>query len=926
MKIRFTIHFRTDWGQRVAVAGSEDELGAWDPEKARELGYLPGDVWSGEADIPSDGNVSFEYKYILIDEKGKVTWESGENRVFTTDEEHSPWLKTVGEVDLLDSWRSPKDADALFFTSAFKKVIFARGSEALEHPPLPDKPKIKRIGNTTARFKVFAPRLRSGDWIYLAGSAPALGGWDTKKAVPMERGEYPYWSLEIESGDLDNTFDYKYIIKDKKGELVMYEDGPDRKVPGTETEPGDRSSLPVKRFVSTPNDKFRYPSPWRGAGIAIPVFSLRSEKSLGTGEFLDLKLLADWAAACGFKLLQLLPVNDTSSNMTWMDSYPYSNVSVFALHPLYLNLEAIAPLAKKMREELEERRKTLNAYDHMNYEEVMAVKRMLLKEIFAQEKDKFLSSEAFKEFREKNAFWLEPYAAFSLLRDQNGTADFTKWKKYGRVKQADIDALVSASSKDYDAVALTYFTQYHLHAQLEEASLYASRLGIVLKGDIPIGINKHSDSCWTSPELFNMDQSAGAPPDPFSDSGQNWGFPTYNWGAMANDGYKWWRERLSLMSEYFQMIRLDHVLGFFRIWEIPDTMNSGLMGHFNPAIPLWKEELEREGIWDFNRLTEPHIPWWLVKMLFGPDTDEVLKKYLESAGPRRFKLKDGFTTQAGIEERLLVPDDAPSAAKAKNERIKNALSALAANIIFFMDPHRPGYHPRMNLTDTCSFACLDEWMQEKLVTISHDYFWNRQDDFWRDEGLRKLPIIKSASDMLICGEDLGMVPHCVKPVMEELSLLGLRVQRMPHEMGREFGFPLSYEYLTVCTTSTHDMSTMRGWWGEDPARSQRFYNTVLNHPGDAPSECTPDICAEILAQHLLSPSMWAVFPIQDVLAMSKELRRPGDPQNERINDPANPHHYWKFRLHINMEKLIERKDFGASVYKLLTATGRVGEY
>lgn len=927
MKIRFTIHFRTKWGQRLAVAGSEQELGAWDTEKAKELAYLPGDVWSGEVNIPGDGNVSFEYKYILKDEKDKIEWESGENRVFTTDEEHSPWLKTVGEVDLLDSWRSPHGTDDLFLTSAFKKVIFARPGEATEMPAPLDRPKIKRIGSTTARFKVFAPRLRPGDWIFLAGSAPILGGWDVKKAVPMKHGEYPLWSLEIESGDLDRTFDYKYIIKDKKGELVMYEDGPDRKVPGiADGGAAGRADLPVKRFVNTPNDRFRYPSKWHGAGVAVPVFSLRSEKSLGVGEFLDLKPLADWAKACGFRLIQLLPVNDTSSSMNWMDSYPYSNVSVFALHPLYLNLEAVAALPKKMREEIETRKKTLNAYDHMNYEEVMAVKRMLIKELFEQEKDKFLSSSDFNKFHEDNAFWLEPYAAFSLLRDLNGTADFTKWKEHSRVTPEDITALVSPSSKGYDNVALTYFTQYHLHAQLAEASRYAGELGIVLKGDIPIGINKHSDSCWTSPQLFNMDQSAGAPPDPFSDSGQNWGFPTYNWNTMAKDGYKWWKERLALMSEYFQMIRLDHILGFFRIWEIPDTMTSGLMGHFNPAIPLWKEELEREGIRDFARLAEPHIPWWLVKMVFGPDTDEVLKKYLESSGPRRFRLREGFTTQRDIEEKLSVPEDAPQEAKAKNERIKSALLSLVANIIFFRDPERPGFHPRMNLMDTCSFACLDEWMQEKLVTICHDYFWNRQDDFWREQGMIKLPVIKSASEMLICGEDLGMVPHCVKPVMEELSLLGLRVQRWPHEMGREFGDPLTYEYLTVCTTSTHDMSTMRGWWGEDPARSQRFYNTVLNHPGDAPSECTPDICAEILAQHLLSPSMWAIFPIQDVLAMSKDLRRPGDPQNERINDPAKAHHYWKFRLHIGLEKLIERKDFSASVHKMLTATGRSGAY
>lgn len=926
MKIRFIIHFRTEWGQSLCVAGSEPELGAWDPEKAMNLAYHTGDVWSDETLLEGDGNVSFEYKYILKDESGKIVWENGANRVFTTDDEHSPWLKTIREVDLLDSWRTPSDPEDLFLSSAFRNVICASGDEEKALPP--EHAKIKRMGNTTVRFRVFAPRLRRGDRIYVAGSAQALGAWDIKKAVPMERGTFPFWSLELLSGALDETFDYKYIIKDKKGSLVMYEDGPDRKVLGISAENTVHGAhpAPVKRLVNTPNDRFRYPKAWKGAGIAIPVFSLRSDKSLGVGEFLDLKLLADWSALCGFQLIQILPVNDTSASMTWMDSYPYSNISVFALHPLYLNLEAITTLPKKMREEITERKKTLNGYDHVNYEEVMATKMLFLREIFAAEKEKFLSSDAFRTFHEENSYWLDPYAAFSLLRDLNGTTDISKWGKYSRGMADTVNKLVSPDSEHYDNVALTYFTQYHLHSQLSEASCYAGKLGIVLKGDIPIGINKHSDSCWASPELFNMDQSAGAPPDPFSDTGQNWGFPTYNWDAMAEDGYQWWRKRMSLMSGYFQMVRLDHVLGFFRIWEIPDTMVSGLMGHFNPAIPLWKEELEREGIWDFNRLSEPHIPFWLVKMVFGRETDNVIRTYLEPTGRNRFRLKSGFSTQKAVEEALVLAADAPEDLKARNESVKSALSSLVANIVFFRDPAKPGFHPRINMMDTCSFACLDEWMQEKLVNIYHDYFWHRQDEFWRDQAMIKLPVLISSSDMLICGEDLGMVPHCVKGVMEELSLLGLRVQRMPHEEGREFGDTWNYEYLTVCTTSTHDMSTMRGWWGEDPSRSQRYYNTVLNHPGDAPSECTPEICTETIMQHLAAPSMWAVFPVQDILAMSKDLRRPGDPRDERINDPADPHHYWKFRLHMNLEKLIERKDFSASVFKMLTAAERYGAY
>lgn len=926
MKIRFTIHFKTEWGQRMFVSGSEPELGAWNTSKAKELGYLPGDVWSGEISLGGDGNVSLEYKYILIDANGKVIWESGPNRIFTTDEEHSPWLKTLSEVDLIDSWRAPADIDGLFLTSAFRDVILKDREEAASEPQR--GAKVKKMGNTTVRFRVFAPRARKGDRICVLGSAPSLGEWNMKKAVPMKRDVFPYWSLETSSGDLDETFDYKYVILDKKGEPVMYEDGPDRKAPGLAkgTLGQEPQFLSAKRLISTPNDKFRYPSAWRGAGLAIPVFSLRSGKSLGIGEFSDLKPLADWASECGLKLIQILPVNDTSASMTWMDSYPYSNISVFALHPIYISVEEVSPLGEAALREIDEKRKTLNSYDYVHYEDVLTFKRKLLKDIFAREKEKFLASEEFRSFLDENAFWLEPYAAFSALRDATGSVDFAKWGKYSAVKPADIAKIVSPGSEYYETAAFYYFLQFHLHRQLSGASRYMNSLGIILKGDIPIGINKHSDSCWMSPHLFNMDQSAGAPPDPFSDDGQNWGFPTYNWGAMANDGYRWWRERLRLMGEYFQAVRLDHILGFFRIWEIPDTMTSGLMGHFNPAIPVSWNELEQAGFGDAARLADPFIPKWLVKMIFGSYADEVMVSYLDAAGDRFFKLKPGLDTQRSIQDRFKAPSNADAATKAKMDRIRTGLSSLAANILFFRDAAGRGYHPRINMADTCSFACLDEAAGKKLKDIYHDYFWRRQDSFWRDQAMTRLPVIKSSSDMLICGEDLGMVPACVKPVMEELSILGLRVQSMPHVTGREFGLPSEYEYLTVCTTSTHDMPTLRGWWAEDHARAQRYYNTMLNHPGDSPKECTPGIATEIILHHLLSPSMWAVFPLQDILAMSKDLRREGDPNEERINRPSDPDNYWKFRLHIDLEKLMDRKDFTAAIFKMVSAAGRYEAY
>jgi len=913
MKIQFNINYPTEWGQELLVAGSSAELGQWSPDRFVAMTYHDGDEWKAEIEL-ADPSAAFEYKYVIKDASSGLVWEWGANRSVSFDDRKT--------VSLRDTWRSAADPDSLFLASAFTAAVFNRPKKKAPAPG----PK------TTVRIQIRAARIEPDHTLSVTGSIPALGKWSAAKAAPMDPADFPLWTLDLPLGGSDIPFDYTYVIKDKKG-AVVYEEGRSRNFGGGTYKRKTHAPRQTRRkndaadtLAVVTDGAIHYKANWRGAGIAIPVFSLRTKKSLGVGEFLDLKGLADWASGCGFRLIQLLPVNDTSATMMWWDSYPYANISVFALHPLYLNLEAAGTLPDAEAKELEAQKKTLNGHDHVHYEEVMALKMRLARTLFQAAKAKFLASAEFEAFFEENAFWMQPYAAFSALRDSYKTSDFSKWERYARVTDADIHSITAAGSAHYDTVAFYYFLQYHLHVQLLDAAAYAASKRIVLKGDIPIGIHKHSDSCWLQPELFNMDRSAGAPPDPFSEVGQNWGFPTYNWGAMAQDGYWWWRRRLRKMSEYFGMIRLDHVLGFFRIWEIPDDMLSGLMGRFNPAIPLSQEELEREGIRDFTRMIEPYLPRWLARIIFGQETNTILSLYMEEASPGNYRLKSDFNTQAKVEKNIAAAADAPQDEKQKLEVIKRGLSYLISNVILFRDSEQAGFHPRINCMDTPSFDCLDTWMKEKLIHLYNDYFYRRQDGFWRGQAMTKLPVLKSASDMLICGEDLGMIPECVAPVMEELCILGLRIQRMPKETGVEFGKPASYPYMTVCTTSSHDMSTIRGWWGEDYARTQRYWKTILKKKGDAPSACESAIAEEILGQHLDSPSMWAVFPVQDILAMSETLRRPGDPREEQINDPANPHHYWKFRLHLQLEKLVADKDFSGKVMKMVADSGRCATY
>jgi len=898
------------------------------------MAYHSGDEWKVEVDFA--GCISeFEYKYIIKDAAGSLTWEWGHNRKFTLDAKGAEIAECAELVDVRDAWREPSDPDTVFLTSAFCDAIFARGKPAGRLPS--KKPKAASGSTTTVRLQVAAPRLGSDDLLCVSGSLQALGKWSPAKALPMDDTNFPLWTLDLDLDKNDIPFSYKYVIKDKKGKVIYEEDKYRNAGFGGHVKKKASSHTPKARtsrnsdgegsggLLIVTDNKIEYQTRWRGSGMAVPVFSLRTKGSLGVGEFLDLKPLVDWASGCGFRLIQLLPVNDTTVSMMWWDSYPYANVSVFALHPLYLNLQAIGELPAKISEEMAAQQKILNGYDHVKYDEVIGVKMRLARDIFQRSKAALLASDEFRAFFKENRFWLEPYAAFSALRDLYKTSDHHKWQRYSVVTEEDIRSITAPDSTDYDKIAFYYFLQYHLHVQLTVASAYAKSKGVVLKGDIPIGIHKHSDSCWLHPQLFHMDQAAGAPPDPFSDVGQNWGFPTYDWDAMKKDDYSWWRLRLAKMSEYFQMVRLDHVLGFFRIWEIPDRMISGLMGHFNPAIPLGRDELEREGIWDFDRLSDPYVPLWLVRIVFGHSSAEVILSYLEELSPGHYKLKGDFNTQRKIEDNINAPADAAPEAKENIAAIKSGLSFLVSNIVLFRESDQ-AFHPRINAMDTPSFDCLDVWMKERLIRLYNDYFYRRQDDFWRLQALTKLPVLKSASDMLICGEDLGMVPECVGPVMEDLCILGLRIQRMPKETGAEFGDPAKYPYLTVCTTSSHDMSTIRGWWGEDYPRTQRYWKKILKKRGDAPSACEPETVRQIITQHLESPSMWAVFPVQDILAMSAGLRRPGDPREEQINDPANPHHYWKFRLHINIEKLIDEKDFSAEIQKMVASAGRLTTY
>ena len=897
MTLNFYLRFSTQFGQALYVSGNHPLLGNDDITKSVSLQYFNNEFWQGQITIPDQEIITDEiqYRYVLRGQDGKQVVEWGDDRLIDFSNTQ------VKDYTLIDTWNHAGDVQNAFFTKPFQEVLLKRK----------DTGKQKPVKTYTHQFKVKAPLLPENQVMCIAGSTKTMGEWKTDQLTLLSKLDN-WWVVKLNLSEEVFPLAYKYGVYDTvQNKLVYFEAGSNRTLLGDSSK--SRLTIIHDGFA-----QLAYPN-WKGAGVAIPVFSLRSQNSFGTGEFTDIKLLVDWAKICGLKLIQLLPINDTTATHTWQDSYPYAAISAFALHPLYLNLEKVAGskysnLAKTWKPQQE----LLNALPVVDYDKVMEHKFAAIKVLYDLQKTAFKDDIKYFEFFDLNRHWLVPYATFCYLRDTYKTSDYNQWKTHQVYDENDIQQLASPDQEQYESIALHYFIQYHLHLQLKSATAYAHKNGIVVKGDLPIGIYRYGCDAWMAPQLYNMDAQAGAPPDDFAVKGQNWGFPTYNWKTMQEDGFAWWRQRFEQMSEYFDAFRIDHILGFFRIWSIPTNAVEGIMGKFVPAIPIHINELYQNNIsFQYHRYCKPYITDAIVYEKFTHEADYVKQTFLRWADGL-FELKYEFDTQKKVEQyfnNLPVSDG--------NNYIKYALYDLISNVIFFEEEgsQMQQFHFRINMEQTTSFRDLDAYSKQRLKDLYVNYFFRRQDDFWKKEAMNKLPELKRSTNMLVCGEDLGMVPDCVPDVMQQLGTLSLEIQRMPKDATKEFFHPADAPYLSVVTPSTHDMSTIRGWWEEDTAKTQRFFNNQLGHRGNAPFFCSGWINKEILQQHLYSPAMWSIFQLQDIVGISEELRRE-NPNDERINIPADPKHYWRYRMHMSLEELIEEDNFNQELKSYVEASGR----
>lgn len=901
MKLNFSIRYNTAWGENLVVEIVYVCLDGSERRNTMPMNTDDGQLWTLETAVMESRQhpiERFSYVYKVVDCDGN-TLRKEWNLVPRT-----LYFDSSKDYIMPDEWRD-MPLQSHLYTKAYFTTAMHSGCEEVKALPL-------ALFRRTLLFRVSAPQLLQGQSLAVCGSHPALGNWNTSRYLLMEYVGHQEWMLAVNVATMmDTRLEYKYVVVDNETHaLVKWEDGDNRTTQGHNVKDGQ--VLVLDGGVLHVCEK-----QWKAAGVAIPVFSLRSEHSYGCGDFGDLRRFVDWAAGTGMKIIQILPVNDTTMQHDWMDSCPYNAISSHALHPHYVDLEAAGQLKDKERMMMYQRRRhELNAMAYSDYEAVDRVKNGYLHELFVEQGQSVAATDEYKEFVKSNEGWLRPYAVFCSLRERYGTAEFMLWKQ---LSQYDEKAVVDYSETiGRDDVAYTYYVQYLLHSQLKAAADYAHHRGVSIMGDVPICVGRCGVETWMEAKYLNLDVCAGTPPDYFSRNGQNWRMPTYDWDAILADGGVWWHRRLKQMEQYFDGFRLDHVLGYFRIWEIPTTAVHGQLGHFSPSLPLTEGEIESFGLRFRKELfTRPFITDHVLSRLFGIHAQYVRDTFLVSKAYKMYDLKPEFDTQTKISDYFIGKRDENSV------WIRDGLLRLAADVLFVEDQHRLGmYHPRIEAYKEPIYEALETDDKEAYMRLYNNYFYQRHNKYWSGVAMRRLSVALEGTNMLVTVEDLGMSPDCVEPVLDALRVLTLEVQTMPKQgRGYEFAHLNANPYRSVATFSTHDTAPMRLWWEENHELAQHYYATMMQKEGHAPEHLTTVLAEEIIARHLYCPSMLCVMPLQDWTAMDASLQSKSVRQ-ERINVPGDYFNRWQYRMTVTIEELSHADMFNRKLKTMITRSKR----
>ena len=641
------------------------------------------------------------------------------------------------------------------------------------------------------------------------------------------------------------------------------------------------------------------------SGVAVPLFSLYSKQSIGIGEFLDLIPFARWAKFCDFNIIQLLPVNDTGA-----ESSPYSARSAFALNPVFINVQTVEGSAD-VEDEIRTAKHEFDKLGKIDYYHISSWKRFVLRKIFDNRYSELKKDKLLQRWIDDNP-WSKPYCVYCTLKAMNGEASWKDWPEFRDPSAKDIEKLWEKFEKDNLFQA---WMQFEAEKQFSAVIEEISKMGLRLKGDIPILINEDSADVWADRRYFSLDDRAGAPPDMFSYSGQNWGFPTYRWDVIEKDDFAWWRSRLAQASKFYHAYRIDHVLGFFRIWSIPQQEVTGILGYFNPCVPLTWEKLSSAGFIreTLEYLRRPNYGYDQLREFLGNDTDRLAPVcFTQLEGhPDRLVLKPEYSS-----EKAILGMNEP-------QEVKDKLLKVYWNRVFVPSGDENTFYPYWYWYNAPVLFTLPEYEQEKLRNLIKENE-NSQNDLWGANATKLLTVLSQETDMLVCAEDLGAVPPCVPSVLHKLNILSLRIERWarnwnaPYSPYYEMG---EYPRMSVCATSCHDSSTLRGLWYEKDF-DRDLYWSHAHLPGNAPEEITPSVVRQILTHVYSANSLFCILPLQDYLALSASLSK-GSPESERVNVPGTVGGTnWCYRMPCSVDELMDYTSLSSDIRMLVDVRKR----
>lgn len=619
------------------------------------------------------------------------------------------------------------------------------------------------------------------------------------------------------------------------------------------------------------------------SGVSLPLSGLWSTESVGIGEYPDLMKLATWAHECEMDLIQLLPLNDTGEQ-----SSPYSALSAFALNPTYLRLGSI-PGFEAYKEELADWKSKYNTPTRIDYSQTYRFKINVLRDVFEHTKPDLLKDSDLHTWIQDNS-WVRVYSVYRMLKKKNNQASWIDWTELRDPSTKEIDQLWV---KNYESVLFYAWIQYWCEKQFQAAAQDCEAIGVKIKGDIPILISEDSADVWGHRQLFDMNNRAGAPPDMFCTDGQNWRFPCYKWDVLKASNYQWWKDRLQQASKFYHAFRIDHVLGFFRIWQTPEKHNSGMLGRFIPSQAFKVTELQTAGFHE-GQILHWTNPSYSVEELQARGLDP-----LTLANQPFFEGLFGNTTHFKLRSFL-----GENELKNLDEQTRNNFLRLMSNRIFNQYEENPSQlYPFWYWYESDVYKNESPEIQERIRQVLGDKEQS-QDQFWGENGHGLLKMMRDETDMLVCAEDLGVVPNCVAPTLANLNILSLKIERWArnyHEAGDPYIPVEEYPRLSVCSPACHDTSNLRLWWDEKDLDVEQYKN--LLGWDELPDYLTDDLAYAVVARNLSANSLIAILPLQDWLSIDYDLRSPTS-EEERINIPGTQNDTnWNWRMAVSLDEL-----------------------